>query len=280
MTDNQEFRALFSLPPIPISASTALATVQTPAPKNETGDRELDAVLWLRDCINTGDSALIQQALETSKKVKTPAKELERRYGEYLLRKSGGCTFSAAFGSINFADLESFAKRVLERKATKDEAMARFGTVEGLFKDTPAETACQAALKGLKQKKDSLWGYDHDKADPLFRKVPELVPSTLSDCLHALDYDRNLYRLRNASVDMAGDHYPEFQEHADFCFRQLALIAPRSKVEALAVFNHLEEHDAMDRKEGPAILRNLVSSGWQASAHTTAPKRIKKGTPP
>lgn len=180
---------------------------------------------------------------------------------------------------MNFADLESFAKRVLDRKATKDEAMARFGSVEGLFKDTPAETACRVALKGLKQKKGALWGYEHEKADPRFQKVRDLVPSTLSDCLHALDYDRQLYRLRNASMDMAGDHYPEFQEHADFCFRQLALIPPRSQVEALTVFDHLEEHDAMDRQEGPAILRNLVTSGWSTSKDATAPKRPKKETP-
>lgn len=67
-------------------------------------------------------------------------------------------------------------------------------------------------------------------------------------------------------VDMAGDHWPEFQEHADFCFRQLARIAPRTKTEALAVFEYMEEHDATDRAEGPEIIRNLIAGGVGMSA--------------
>ena len=140
--------------------------------------------------------------------------------------------------------------------------MSRFGTVDRLFADTPSEAACKTALKGLRKKKGSTWEYDANKADARFLKHPALVPSTLADCLHAREYESALYRLRQASVDMAGDHWPEFQEHADFCFRQLAQIKPRTKAEALAVFEHLEERDATDRAEGPDIIRNLISGGW------------------
>lgn len=262
MQDNQAFRALFTLPPMQTSASTDLTVPETPAPKNETGDRELDAVLWLRDCIKTAHPALIDKALLAFKQIKTPPKELEDRYCAYLRAQSGGNPFAVIFGGFGFGDLEGLAKSTLDRQARKDEAMSRFGSIDGLFAPTPAEAACKAALKGLRKKKDLLWGYDHEKADARFMKHPELVPETMADCLHAQHYERTLYGLRCASVEMAGDHWPEFQEHADFCFRQLAHIKPRTKNEALAVFEYLEEYDATDRTEGPDILRNLIAGGW------------------
>lgn len=261
MQDNQAFRALFTLPPLQTSTSTALSIPETPAPKNETGDRELDAVLWLRDCIKTAHPALIDKALLAFKQIKTPSKVLEDRYRQYVARVSNG-HFAAVLMTFGFANLESLAKSTLEKQARKDEAISRFGSVDGLFALTPAETACKAALKGLRKDKEALWGYDHAKADARFMKHPALVPSTLADCLHAREYESALYRLRQASVDMAGDHWPEFQEHADFCFRQLARIAPRTKTEALAVFEYMEEHDATDRTEGPDIIRNLIAGGW------------------
>lgn len=261
MQDNQAFRALFTLPPVQTSASTALSIPETPAPKNETGDRELDAVLWLRDCIKTAHPVLIDKALVAFKQIKTPAKDLEDRYSKYVARVSNG-HFAAVLMTFGFANLESLAKSTMERQARKDEALSRFGTVDGLFALTPAEATCRAALKGLRKNKDALWGYEHAKADARFMKHPELVPSTLADCLHASEYERSLYWLRQASVDMAGDHWPEFQEHADFCFRQLARIAPRTKTEALSVFEYMEEHDATDRTEGPDIIRNLIGGGW------------------
>ena len=178
-----------------------------------------------------------------------------------MARVSNG-HFAAVLMTFGFANLESLAKSALEKQARKDEAISRFGSIDGLFALTPAEAACKTALKGLRKNKDALWGYDHAKADARFLKHPALVPSTLADCLHAQAYEHTLYWLRSASVDMAGDHWPEFQEHVDFCFRQLAQIAPRNKAEALAVFEYLEEHDVTGRTEGPAIIRNLIAGGW------------------
>lgn len=261
MQDNQAFRALFKLPPLQTSTGTALSVPATPAPKNETGDRELDAVLWLRDCIKTAHPAMIEKALLAFKQIKTPARVLQDRYQQYVARVSND-RFAAVFMTVGFANLEALAKGTLERQARKDGALSRFGTVDGLFADTPAEAACKAALKGLRKKKGPFREYDADKADARFLKHPALMPSTLADCLYAWEYESTLYQLRNASVDGGGDHCPEFQEHADFCFRQLAQIAPRTKAEALAVFEHLEEHDAAGRAEGPDIIRNLISGGW------------------
>lgn len=258
--DNAAFRALFALPPIQASTSTALSVPETPAPLAVTGDRELDAVLWLRDCIKSGHAALIDQALEAFKKIKTPAKELEDRYCNHLRAASGGNIFAVLLGGFGFADLEGLAKNSAEQLARKHEAISRFGSIETLFKKSRAEMACERALRGLKR--DKSWNtYDDVEADARFAKHPELVPHTLSDCLFAQSQATKLYWLRHACEKNAGDHWPAFQEHDDYCFRSMARIPPVSKDEALAVFDYLDE-DAKDRTEAPSILRNLITSGW------------------
>lgn len=264
MQDNQALRALFSLPPIQASTSTALTLPETPAPKVVTGDRELDAVLWLRECIKTGHAALIAQALEAFKKIKTPAKVLEDRYCDHLRLSSGGNPFAVIFGGMGFADLEELASSSSGKLAKRHDAVARFGSIDNLFNETPAEAACKKALNGLKRPKTKYgWHeYDADKADARFAKYAELLPHTLADCIHAMEFSNTLYRLRQACADNAGDHWPAFQEHDDFCFRSLARIAPQSKEEALAVLEYLEREEAEDRVEVPAILRNLISGGW------------------
>lgn len=262
MQDNQAFRALFTLPPVQTSASKSLIVPVMPTPKNETGDRELDAVLWLRDCIKTAHPVLIENALTAFKQIRTPAKELEKRFCNYLTRAGGGNPMAAIFGGFGFGNLEALARDTTERQSRKDEALARFGSIDALFAETAAETACKTALKGLRKKKGSIWGYDKAQASARFMKCPELVPATMADCLHSQAYERHLYQLRCASVEIAGEHWEQFQEHADFCFRQFAHIKPRTKDEALAVFEHLEANSGMEREEGPAILRNLIVSGW------------------
>lgn len=263
MQDNQAFRALFTLPPIQSSASTSLVVPETPAPKNETGDRELDAVLWLRDCIKTAHPALIEKALSAFKKIKTPAKDLEKRYCDYLVRASGGNTMAAVFGGFDFANLEGLARETVKKKARKDEALARFGTVEALFEMTPAETLCKKAMRGLKRDKD--WGeYDAEEAAARFAKRPELVPHTLADCLYEQEYWDTIYWLRNDFSIYTSDADPAGRAHDDYCFAMLAKIPPRSKEEALQVYQHLEDKDELDRNETPDILRNLIGSGWPA----------------
>ncbi|GKT16992.1 Fels-1 prophage protein [Acidovorax sp. SUPP2522] len=263
--DNAALRALFSLPPIQPSTSTALTVPEAPAPLVVTGDRELDAVLWLRDCITTAHPVLIEKALETFKKVKTPADELEKRYTAYLARLSGN-NFGAVLKAFGFADLESLAKSSVEKSAQQHDAVARFGSIENLLKDIPAETRCKAALRGLKRVKRSDWPfpeYDAAQADSRFEQSPDLAVHTLADCIFARSFGNTLYWLRHACSDNAGDHWDQFQEHQDYCFRSMARIPPNSKAEALAVLDYLDAEEAHDHTESPAILRNLVAGGWK-----------------
>lgn len=258
--DNKALRALLTLPPIQFSEGTTLQVLTTPAPKNETGDRELDAVLWLQDCIRTGEQHLIDQALETAKRIQTPIKELGDRYAQHLMRTHRS-SFMAAFGSMGFGDLESQAKSAIEKRQQKNDALSRFGSVESLFAITPGEAACIAALKGVKRDKQSLYFFDEAQAAKRFQKHPDLQPHTLADCIFARSYWSELYQLR-APFD-GGDSDRAVQAHKDHCFAMMAKLPPRSKEEALSALNEIETDELEDRSETPAILRNLVSGGWQ-----------------
>lgn len=260
MQDNQAFRALFSLPPIQASASTALTVPEMPAPKVVTGDREVDAVLWLQECVRTGHQALIDKALEAAKKITTPIQDLGLRYGQHLMRQHGS-SMMAAMGSIGFGELESQAKGAIERQRKQHVALSHFGTVEALFSDTPAEAACKKAIRGVKRLKDRAYNdYDMEQVAERFAKKADLQPHTLSDCLYGRDYWNQLYWLRAPFGN--GDAPAYTQAHDDLCFATLAKIAPRSKDESLAVLVHMEERDAEGREESPRILRNLVTGGW------------------
>lgn len=257
LLDNLALRALCSMPAARPSTSTALAVPELPARESVTGDDEVDAVLWLQKVVSTGQPPLIAKALEAAKLITTPMKVLGNRYAQYLLRKHPGNTMAAAFGSMNFGELEKAAETAVAREQRRHAALSQFGTVEEILAKTPAEVACEKALRGVKKSK-TFPVYD-DKADGRFLKVEALTPHTLADCLHVQVYADQIYRLRNdACAGDAGDHWPAFQAYDDFAFRMMQRIAPCSAAEALAVLEHMIEEDKMDRTESEAILRNLI----------------------
>lgn len=258
LRDNEALRELFALPPIKTSASTALAVPEMPKESAVTGDREIDAVLWLRSIVETGHQEYIDKALEAVKRIKTPMKDLEKRYMS-MLHKSGAHAFQVMFSTMNFGDLESKAKNSIERARNKHEALARFSTADALFADTAAEKVCNKALSRLRA--SDMGFFDDEQAAKRFSKRPELVPHTISDCLHVRSYWANIYRLRHA-IYGNGDSSGECFAHECYCLSMLANIRPRDREEALAAFNHLYESDSTGSDEAQAILRNLVTSGW------------------
>ena len=251
--DNPEHRALFSLPPIQTSTSTALEVPSLPPQEAVTGDHDLDAVLWLRAVIQTGQSALIEKAMLAAKRIKTPLPELEKRYTQHLIKANPGNIF-ATFASFGFADLEGLAKKAVEKLAKQNEATARFG--DALFANTPAEQFCVEALTGLKR--GGTLDFDGQQVYARFKARPELMPNTLSDCLHELAYWSALYWLRNSLG--GGDNAQEADVRDSLVFRSLARIRARTKDEAIAVFRYLADSERMDDEETEAILLNLIGN--------------------
>lgn len=251
--DNPKHHALFSLPPIRQSTQTALTVPELPPQQRITGDDEIDAVLWLSEVIGTGQSVLIEKAMLAAKKIKTPLKELEKRYTKHLVSMNPGNLF-AALSSFDFADLDRLAEKSVQKAARKKEATDRFG--DAIFSDTEAESFCIGALAGLKCG-GIMDCFNDDEVAQRFRARPEVMPNTLSDCLHELAFWRELYCLRYATGGF-GDPAPEASAHDDMVFRMLAQIRPRNKEESVAVFRYLAENECMDRPETNDILLNLI----------------------
>lgn len=251
--DNDQHRTLFTLPPIKVSQETLPSVPELPPQQRVTGDKEVDAVLWLRSIINTGQAALIERAMGAAERIKTPHDVLEKRYRDYLIATNPGNPF-AAMSSFGFADLEGLAAKSIEKHRLRIEGRARFG--DRLFAHTPAEAFCIEALEGLKL--EELGSLDSADAAGRFKALPDRLPQTLVDCLWELDYWRQLYRLRDAVDRDCSDGPSEAGARGWFVFGLLAEIRPRNKDEAKAVFRHLMRGDGINSREDEAILDNLI----------------------
>ncbi len=251
--DNGAHRALFALPPMRQSAQTLPAVPELPPQLRVTGDEEVDAVLWLRSVINTGQAALIAKAMEAAKRIKTPLPELEKRYTQHLVAANPGNLF-ATLSAFGFDDLEGLATKAINREALRVEGFSRFG--DALFDDTPAEAFCLAALAGLEPGR--MLDFDKAAVAGRFRGRPELMPHTLPDCLHELTFWNALHRLRHAATTDCGDSLPEVNAREYFVFGLMGQIRPRSKAEAVAVFRFMADEDRMGWSGSEEILFNLV----------------------
>lgn len=250
LSDNPKHRLMFTLPAIKHSASTQLAAFVMPSQREVTGDKEIDAVLWLREVIATGDPLAIDRALQAVANIKTPLAEIEKRYASHL-RKNGGSMF-AAFKAIGFADINAHVEKSKTTALRKAEAAARFGDDPDLM--TEAERWVIRVLDGVDV---GLMDSDRSEIADRFKQHPELMPHTLADCLHELSFWDELYWLKQAAD--AGEPAQECYEREHFIFDLMAEIRPRSREEATAVLQYIIDHERKDDEHADAILFNLVS---------------------
>jgi len=254
--DNQKLREMFSLPPVKQSVSTALSIPELPPQSSVTGDKEIDAMLWLREVIKTGQAELIEKAMQAAKRIKTPLKDLQDRYLKHLVSKNPG-NWTVALQTFGFADLEGLAQGSTKKLTRKNEVLARFGSIDNLFSDTPAELFSIEVLAGLKTGKhfgDLVAG----EVDARFQTRADLMPNTLSDCLYELAYWHDLYTLRHAVDQDVYDPGMHAYARECFAFRCLARIRPKTKPEAMAVFRYMADRECMDDEESESILLNLI----------------------
>jgi len=261
--ENAAHSALFWLPPIQASDETAVAVPTMPAQKVVTGDIEVDAVLWLREVISTGQADLIEKAGLAAVKIKTPLKELEQRYTAHLARTKPG-NFAAVMASIGFADLDALAMTAIAQDKLRREAQARFG--DAIFDDTPAEQFCEQALAGLETVKP--WHeLDAEKVDARFDAMLEQRPGTLMQCVLELTFWSDLYWLRRAVDRDCLDSTIPVNARQDYVFRLLSRIPPRDADEAAEVYRYLTSNDGMDRSHSGSIVLNLIGAPEPYHAH-------------
>lgn len=251
LSDNPKHRLMFTLPAIKHSTSTQLAAFVMPVQRTVTGDKEIDAVLWLREVIATGDPLAIDRALAAVANIKTPLAEIEKRYTDHLIKHSNGNMFST-FASFNFADIEGHVKKSKTTALRKAEAAARFGNDPDLM--TEAERWAIRALDGVDV---GLMNKSQAEIADRFKQHSELMPHTLADCLHELNFWNDLYCLKVAAD--AGEPAHETYEREHFVFDLMAEIRPRNRSEATAVLQYIIDNERKDDCSADAVLLNLVS---------------------
>lgn len=255
--DNTAARAFFTLPELVLTEVTAVA-IPAPLPKQRavTGDKDTDAMLWLREVVATGDADLIATALQAAERIKTPAKDLEMRYADYLVRTTGN-TLMAAFGSMGFADLPCHARNVIDRQIRQREAVARFGSEAAMWADQATEQFCIDTLISLEP--GGTWReYDTDDAVKAFETEAAMRPHTLADCLHELDYWSALYTQRSA-FERHCDNIPPVRARESYLHRCLSVLRPKGRDDAKAVLRHIaDDKDSFDEEVTDAILENLI----------------------
>lgn len=256
--NNTQARTFFALPEPVLGAGAAVALpAPLPEQRSVTGDAELDAVLWLREVVQTGDAELIGKAMQGAERIKTPPQELERRYADHLVRTSGGNAMQGLF-AFGIADLQGYAKKVLDRQARRSDALNRFGNEAAVFADTDTERFCIAALASVKARK--AWpSYALKAVCIAFDMQADMRPHSLDDCLFELAYWNGLYQLRRAWPD-AGDPLPQVSAREDYLHDCMGHLPPKSKAEAKDVLRYLTGpgRDAVSEEATDRILQNLV----------------------
>ncbi|MDV7210782.1 hypothetical protein [Azotobacter beijerinckii] len=258
--DNLGHRAFFTLPPFRPSTTTDLNARTAPPQRTVTGDKEVDALLWLRECIETGDEALICLALEASKRITTPHRELDERFREWeaMPYRLGLKPGIPPFRFYGLHELEGLARSLLARAKDRAEAAGRFANINV---DTDQEHWCCVVLSGLEP--DRMGFYDKAEAAERFRAHPDLMPQTPADCLHELAFWSDLHRLRGASHESpgAGTYEGPHEAYARRHFVEglLAEIRPRSREEAKTVFRWLlHEQRNYQLADLDAVIGNLI----------------------
>lgn len=212
-TDNNEHKALFSIPTA--AHSSALANIKPlPEQRRITGHKQTDAYLWVLEVIRLNEPAHLDAAAAALEKIKISPKEAEERYSRYLLA-NGGDPFQVAFGTIGMDNparaIENARKNI--RKAA--DVRATFGSYEVAMEDVEAERLIKSSARFID---DYDWGWTPEELEAghigcgrMFeiedqRRVmvdgyrdvlPE--PHTLSDVVREFIYWDWLYSSRNAA---------------------------------------------------------------------------------
>ncbi|QWL80935.1 hypothetical protein HQ395_20440 [Aeromonas hydrophila] len=250
-TTNSEHMSFFKLPEPQEGAGRQLAMFQEPEKRAETGDRELDAFLWLLKVIDSGEPALIERALRAAEGMESTSEELSDRYSRAVMASTGNI-IAAAFAGFGWDNLKGRAERAIEKRIRACDAMARFG--DSIMEPTMQEYFCIEALKGLESKTYFL---DADAVDSRFMKYPHLMPGTIEDCVRELAFWSDLYWLKSAAD--AGEPVSQASDREYFVWRLMTKIRPRSKDEAAMAFEFILNRDEKrELRDCSGIISNLL----------------------
>ncbi len=222
----------------------------------ETGDKEVDAFIWLLKVIDSGEPELIERALQAVDCLKATPKELSERYSKAVFKKTGS-TMHAAFAGFGWGDVKGRAEMAINKRTKAVEAAGRYG--DAIHDETKQECFCIEALKGLET--DGYFFLNPDEVDARFMQYPHLLPATISDCMNELKFWSDLGKLQFAAGN--DNDITEADERKQFIWRLMGKIRPRSKQEAAEAFKFIiNGENGRDGKEQlrevEAIITNLL----------------------
>lgn len=264
--ENAEHQRLFTIPTAPPSDSTTLVAPQLPEQTRMTGDLEVDAVLWLgRVCKMTTDLAVLDKALDAAAKIQTPAKELERRYSDWIMRQPGAHPMQAAFGSFGMADIQGKVERARTRIRTHAEALAIFGTLDAALADTPAEAMLDETVGELPT--GDYWRWSTEQLAELFAR--SVNPASLTECVSELRYWHWLHNIRHHmyTTTYPDDYAPDPSELISareyYVKGLLTVLPPVDRAEAIHIADALKDGlidigSVDDGKEQAQVLDHLL----------------------
>jgi hypothetical protein len=237
---NPEHQRLFSIPTPAPSTERALVSAPLPDPEAITGDRELDAVLWLGHVIKTAvEPAVLDRAAEAASQITTPAKEIEQRYADWLQRQPGAHPFQIAFAVVGAGDLEKQIERARERISVYREGLALFGSHEAAMMPTPAEQMILDTIAPLPDGEH--WNWTPDELARLFAR--SINPASLTEVVNELRYWSWLGHLRWKMAETHGDYSDDSAEidaRRWWAESLLTTMLPQTRTEAGAVVDAIK----------------------------------------
>ncbi|CRI63747.1 conserved hypothetical protein [Thiocapsa sp. KS1] len=235
---NPEHQRLFSIPSPQTSASRELSVASIlPEAEAVTGDRQVDAMLWLaRVCKTATDLATLGKAVEAAKRIKADPEKLRDRYQQWLIKQGAGA-FQTVFATMSLGDIDAKAEAARERIATNAEGIAIFGSFETAMEPTEAERMILETAGPMPP------GYGYEWPAEAFAGIfaRSVNPWTLSDVLAERAYFDWLYKTRKAMFatanpdDYMGDDDAPIEARRYWMMSLLTTIEPVDDAERTVV---------------------------------------------
>ncbi|WP_370688824.1 helix-turn-helix domain-containing protein [Xenorhabdus anantnagensis] len=279
MMDNTAHKTLFTIPEP--CYSTALATVKPlPVQRKITGNKQVDAYLWVLAVIKTNEPAHLEAAEAALKKLKITPKEAQTKYADYLM-KSGAHAFQIAFGTLSMDNPQGYIDRAKEQISEAAKVRGTFESYEGALELTEPEKLMLVGELAEIYEAGYYWNekelaegcmrgdrvHETEKlrkatAKGFAEQLPE--PHTLSDVVREFLYWDWLYQMRNVADKELnpggyGDERYYVYDREDYLEEKLVTLQAVNRQEAIDVCKWvLEEERFHDRELTDRIILNLV----------------------
>jgi hypothetical protein len=263
--ENPEHQRLFAIPQGAPSASTALTVQHLPEQVCVTGDREVDACLWLGQvCRTATDLRVLDKALEASTRLTTSADVLEKRYRDWLVARPGAHAL-AGLSAFGLADIQRKVKQARERIRVNAEGRVVFGSYEAAMAHTPAEQMLAETVGELPEGSDDFWWkWSTEQLAEVFSQA--VNPASLAECVTELQYWQWLYRIRKhmCLTKYLGGDYPDPEPLVSirerYVEKLLTVLKPFDRAEARVVAQAVVEGELIYQAEDQVkILASLLA---------------------